>query len=116
MTKQEIFTKVWTVLRDRGFTRAGEYRSTYHFACSYRSPVGPCAIGILMTDEEYKESLEGLSARDVIRRGACAAAEGVDDMNFFEDLQAAHDEGTVPEEMETRLKHFAEAYNLEIHA
>lgn len=115
MTYQEIFTKVWTTLKARGFTRAGEYRPSGHFVCRYRSPIGPCAIGILMTDEEYDESFEGLSARDIIRVGACAAAEGLG-LVFFDDLQTCHDEGTTPEEMELRLQNFASLRNLEIPA
>lgn len=115
MTRQEIFNKVWSVLRDRGFTRAGTTNSVGNFYCRYRSPVGPCAIGILMTDEEYDEKFEGLPARDVIEAGACVAAEGINTY-FVEDLQSAHDEGTDPAEMEFRLRGFAAIHNLEIPA
>lgn len=120
LTKQEIFTKVYETLRERGFTRAGitlRYEDGEEvFSCRYRSPVGPCAIGIFITDEEYDSTLEHKEADEAIT-GMCAALRkplGEYGWAFFSLLQATHDEGHTPELMEAELRLFAQDHGLEV--
>ena len=48
-----------------------------HESCRYRGPDGlKCAVGVLIPDEEYRESLEGLSAENI--PGNVPSLEGID--------------------------------------
>lgn len=120
MTKQEVFTKVWTTLQARGFTRAGITTYDGGFRCQYHSPVGPCAIGIFIPDELYDPAMDEQlwQTQLAIERApellALAELEYIG--LFFEDLQSAHDQGVTPRDMEIQLRKFARDYNLEIPA
>lgn len=121
LTKQEIFTKVYETLRERGFTRAGVNQADgegEYFSCRYRSPIGPCAIGIFITDEEYDSAYENIGAGTAIRGMCSALHEPLDEYGgkFFNALQSAHDEGRTPEIMEAYLRDFARLEGLEIPA
>lgn len=121
MNNQEIFTKVYTTLRDRGFTRAVElvedvdpFGTPYsREICRLRSPNGPCAIGILLPDEVYKPYMEGCSLSDSRSLSGYFLNLGYD-LNFLQDLQAAHDRGKTPDDMENNLKFLAFDNDLEM--
>lgn len=120
LTKQEIFTKVYETLRERGFTRAGvqllDEEGEPYFTCKYRSPVGPCAIGIFIEDAEYSESFEGTPAADAIDQMCAVLRDPLKQHGslFFYELQEAHDNGKTPELMQEHLNEFAAIHNLEI--
>lgn len=63
--------------------------------CMYRSPNGPCAIGFLISDEVYKETLEGETADDPIIVRSVAKSQGIPtysiDPNKLLELQEVHD-------------------------
>lgn len=87
-TKQETFDTVVDHLRTQGqpSIRDGE--------CAYRGALGRrCAAGVLISDEDYKPSMEGHSI--LVPRGegtACAAVvKAGHDMVLAQDLQAVHD-------------------------
>jgi hypothetical protein len=116
LTKQEIFTKVYVALRERGFTRAVLEENNVT-VCAYRGDVGPCAVGILMTDEEYSPAFEGKKGRNLIPH--IAALEGYDTREgrmFVSQLQSAHDSGVHPEGMQWLLSAMADRYDLEVPA
>lgn len=112
MTEQELFSKAYTVLRDRGFTRAGVEHEDGYFQCLYRSPVGPCAIGALVTDAEYeafiKENDVPVNFHEDIPAFASISVV------FLDNLQVAHDKGYTPERLQHLLNDFATEYSSEI--
>lgn len=56
-TAQEIYDGVVEYLASRTKGRAGaETRDGGVFTCRYRSPVGPCAVGWLLRDDEFVHS------------------------------------------------------------
>lgn len=119
MTNQEIFDRVVEMLKARNWARAGvlvdsprEGNPDYkYFSCRYRSPVGPCAVGLFITEEEYDSDLEGIFVGEVIMKGACKALEGAD-MSFVSELQSSHDAGRDAEEMKRNLVLLASSYEL----
>lgn len=118
MTPQDIFNRVWNTLKERGWTRAG-VQTDDGFKCQYRSPVGPCAIGIFLAEEEYIPEMDengGWTTDRAVER--CAALRGVElpGQWFLADLQFAHDQGASPDKMRATLEYFARQYNLEIPA
>lgn len=118
MTNQEIFDRVVEMLKARNWARAGvlidndgDIELKPFFSCRYRSPVGPCAVGLFITDEEYTPGFEGLSAKEIIRGGHCKALEGAD-VTFLGDLQEAHDGSRTPQEMKSSLIDLARDHEL----
>jgi hypothetical protein len=114
-----MFTKVYETLRERGFTRAGVLLSDEmgeYFSCRYRSPRGPCAIGIFLPDEAYDARFEGTPASYVAE--FCPELKPLTltayDRKFLFQLQVAHDDGISPELMKDYLERFAAKYELEV--
>lgn len=63
MTKQEIFDKVLTHMRQQDCLSM----SANGFSCLYKSTDGcKCAIGILIPDDEYKDEFNNLSIEIVV--------------------------------------------------
>lgn len=118
MTEQEVFDKVWEALKARGWTRAGVTRPDGKFQCQYRSPVGPCAIGLFIPDELYDPKMdeENWQTRFAVKLAPNLLVSEFKGPSFLEDLQDAHDLGATPEEMETYFRKVASEYNLEIPA
>ena len=88
-TEQEIFNQVVTHLRTQ---KVPSYEQGA--GCRYRGPNGTsCAVGCLMPDSAYDESIEGegLRSQEVLRR---LRALGFTDVNLslLYSLQGAHDE------------------------
>jgi len=62
MNKQEIFNKV----RDHLLKQNAKSLKKHSIHCAYRSDSGlKCAIGCLITDENYEAAHEGLGAEEV---------------------------------------------------
>lgn len=80
------------------------------FSCNYKSEKGlKCAVGCLMSDEEYDVKLEGYGVKD----------DKFDKFNISEDrkdllstLQIIHDT-TIPDSWKTELEMFAKNLHLE---
>lgn len=66
MTNQEAFNKVW----DHFVTKRNPPSIARNPAsgpyCMYRSPVGPCAVGVLIPDEIYSDSWEKSSIAQLL--------------------------------------------------
>lgn len=88
---QEIFDTVATHLIKQG----GPAMNVRGTDCAYRAQDGKmCAVGCLMTDEEYTSDFEGNGVVELIDKGW--RPQGVDRMtpkmrSFLQELQTAHD-------------------------
>lgn len=109
MTPQEAFAKVYTSLRDRGFTRAGETVDGL-FRCRYRSPVGPCAAGFFIPDEEYRPEMEGRPITILEREGLLKSMSPELVKSLYR-MQIIHDAALSPEEMQQDYEKFASQHN-----
>jgi len=86
--------------------------------CAYRGEDGmKCALGILMPDEAYNETLEGgtvvgLHIQDAIYEETGPLSRG--DLSFLDAMQRCHDQmGVIHSEWwPNRLKNLAEVYEL----
>jgi hypothetical protein len=80
--------------------------------CLYRAPDGTkCAIGALITDEEYSPEMEGERVGGTTLRPILERLQL--DSEFAEELQEIHDSED-PEEWEGCLRVFAKSYKLTI--
>ncbi len=69
MTEQEIFNIVWLAMKKQG-RRSINRRSSQipgsDCRCMYRGPGGlKCAVGCLLTDEEYDPEMEGKAVYEI---------------------------------------------------
>lgn len=94
MKLQELFDKAVKPLIEQG-RRAYDVLDE---VCWYRAPCGAkCAVGWIITDEFYSESLENQSINSSAVQHAVAQSLGQDELesdqyNLLEDLQSAHDD------------------------
>lgn len=89
MTDQEIFDKVYAHFRANGFKVSWDGASK----CMYRAPDGNrCAVGVLITDENYYLDLEGSGAMEKCVVEALLGS-GIErrQLSFVRRLQLAHD-------------------------
>lgn len=109
---QEVIDRVVPVLRARGWTRAGEISARGHFECKYRSPVGPCAIGVLLTDEEYQPEMDNADESNGVlalleRYGVLQWGLKIPDFKWLASgLQGCHDQNDEPADMERAFRTF----------
>lgn len=106
MTDQELFDKVRTHLLTQND------RSVRGAVCLYRGPAGlKCAIGALIPDDRYDESLEGKLAT----QSAVLAAAGIEENSGFlvEKLQQIHD-SYEPEQWAEQLAEVAKQFDLRV--
>jgi hypothetical protein len=122
MTEQEVFNTAWNALSARGWTRAGiEIKDSVndeypYFQCRYRSPVGPCALGAVIPDDEYVPEWD--TDRSTTTERICdivSTLRGLD-KGFLTGLQSCHDKGRTPLVMEEDFRAFAAKYGLTIPA
>lgn len=120
MTEQELFTRAFLALRERGFTRAWDDNAVRPGAllnvkgmCMYRSPIGPCAMGLFISDAEYDKRMEGRGICEVLTQYKVGALQGFRG-SFLVELQEAHDTGKTPGLMERNLRWFASKLDLEV--
>ncbi len=122
MNKQEVYNKAKAALLAQGC------KSVHNNSCMYRSPDGKkCAVGHLIDDEHYSESLEGLitdsiQVIDALRKSGIDVevpenyqiTNLPDDIDFLYELQGAHD-GTGSDfvnEFTARMHKLADKHNL----
>lgn len=134
---QALFDASVDVLAARGFTRAGlqlyfteddgdnrtstvptETDPTGDFYCRYRSAVGPCAVGAIMSDEDYdpKYDEENMTvtllpdeALPVVPGVAVGAV-----VDLLGRMQRAHDRSIDPDDMRNSLRQVAQDSALQI--
>lgn len=113
MKRQEIFDAVLTHIRAQKKRAYDSVMGT----CCYRGEGGTsCAIGCLLTDEEYAPNLEGKSACELALHGRLPGRlRPKQNALFLEALQSAHDDfleyGLL--EWEAEMSVLATQYNLE---
>lgn len=120
LTQQEIFNKAYRGLKSQNFQQSRPRTLQY---CVYRSPDGlKCAIGHLIPDELYTPAMEIFSNTETtISFNMILEVCGIpaEHASFATKLQQAHDynqevDGTINNDMESRLKSFARFYHLTV--
>lgn len=91
MNAQEVFDKVVTHLYTQGVQSVGA-----DGMCLYRGPNGTmCAVGALISDEDYDESFEGEAVGGILDSASQKNLPSINALKIHEtllsDLQAAHD-------------------------
>ena len=113
MTEQEVFNKTFETLRARNWKIAYDKATGM---CLYRSPVGPCAAGVHIPDEEYSDYLEQNSWKSLVYKQVVSEAH--DDL--INAMQMAHDSGDAtnpncdPMTMYFEFRFVANEFNLTI--
>ena len=117
MTEQTAFNIVKNHLLTQ-MTKSMEENEFGDTQCLYRGPNGTkCAIGALITDEEYKEIAEhshefwAIYDLMVFQTENLQSVQGLD-LTFWEDLQISHDQGEI-QDWKNQLEVFAKKYNLQ---
>jgi hypothetical protein len=121
-TLQEIFDQV----KDHLLTQNQKAVNPNTADCMYRTSEGlKCAVGCLISDEEYNPTFEGVASigllqydtilsnqysKSIIQSYIPIELDGIK-IDFIQSLQAIHDGGD-PSEWISRLKSFAEYNNL----
>lgn len=83
-TPQEVFDFVTEHLLTQG-------KQSYQGSCLYRGPNRTaCAVGCLLTDEEYTPNMEGVSAYDL--QVHLLSSFWKEHQRLLQDLQSAHDD------------------------
>lgn len=100
---QETFNEVVEGLASQGFQRSVSVTEDMGVGCAYRGErtdglAAKCAVGWLISDDEYVVEMEGLPATDIF--------PGTSDN--LPELQRAHDNGFTPLQMRQLLRIFAE--------
>lgn len=122
MTNQEIFDKVVDMLAARDFARAGAYvpvinnddvETGTRFSCMYRSPIGPCAIGLFIPDELYVPEMEGKTAGRLFNEFDIPELADTP-LGFLSELQQAHDQAVSAEHMKRALRSMACMFGLSL--
>lgn len=118
LTEQEAFNKSVAGLASQGFTKSFSMVEGYKYgeaaSCLYRNGDKRCAIGWLITDEEYLVEFEGYGVDHILSESYELKSIRDLDERFLERLQMCHDESESPEDMKKRLRAFAGAHNLEL--
>jgi len=103
MTNQEAFDKMVAHLRKQG------RRADKNGVCRYRTEEGlMCAVGCLLTDDEYKPGMEGMGVEAMM--AAYDIRFGVNE-NLLAEMQDTHDAWD-PTHWETRFADTAARYGL----
>ena len=116
-TKQEVFDKIVNHLRSME-TRSANGAGT----CRYRAPDGnKCAVGILISDNKYSESMEGLAVCTLVDVFSHVLPKYISKYSgMLEKFQELHDEKTnwrlhkrgIKKSVESVFKKIAEAEHL----
>lgn len=114
--KQEAFNKAYLGLKAQGFQKSRPPGTPEtHGGCAYRGEGGmKCALGHLITDQEYRLSLEGKYARIAIKLLGWRLSGA--EIDFLARLQRCHDYASDAQELEARLRHFASEEGLTVPA
>jgi hypothetical protein len=104
MTEQEIFDTVVKHLATQGRRAADD-----EGRCRYRAPDGAkCAVGCLLTDEEYNPAWEG----EVVDN-ARLPPRFADSLAVWGELQSAHDHSSSVEDLHEKLGEIADKHSLD---
>lgn len=109
MTPQELFNTVYAHLLKQNI----QAKMHDNVGCYYRAPNGNmCAVGCLITDEEYDPDMEGM---DVVglRKEALLPDWMKPHAELLTDLQAIHDDSQ-PDQWGRLLAKVAREHNLEV--
>lgn len=114
MDKQEIFDKVFLGLKSQNF----QLSFAEGQGCRYRGPNGlKCAIGHLISDEEYDPNMETHTVRE-LKYCLLNLIQGEEMLEFLADLQCIHDNCLYRDDgdrsMEQELRSFALENNLSV--
>jgi hypothetical protein len=114
MTNQEMFNIVWNGFKNQDWMKS----ATYYEGCVYRHPAGmKCAIGHLISDEEYSLDMEEKSV-DVLRSMSLLPGRLAHTIysGFLSELQDVHDGSNENEKenLKERMISFAGRWGLEI--
>lgn len=131
MNRQQVFDKVW----DHFVTKGKPLSVNAEGSCFYRGPKGErCAFGVLIPNRLYDPSMDaygGVRASSLLREYPNVAEylgaevsdiyeEATDDMQFLDDLQAAHDRVAKGDWLEAgiegSLRELADRYDLVVPA
>jgi hypothetical protein len=116
MNRQTTYNTVARHLRQQGH-RAGVINADNNFCCRYKTPSGESgAIGCLIPDQLYDTEFEGLGIRNVLcdfpQIKYFLKVTSVDDEDFLEELQEAHDANETWAATKRALRDIAERYHL----
>jgi hypothetical protein len=108
---QEAFNKSWLGMKSQHWEK-----SASGGACKYRHPDGKrrCAVGWLMPDKNYSETLEGSGVDAEIMEACGFDSSDLELKRMLEDLQNAHDCEFTPTSRQERFRYVAEQYGLTI--
>jgi len=109
---QQAFDKIRTHLS----SATGRCKADGGYSCLYHREDGArCAVGVLITEDEYSKDLEGMKLEKVV--DACSSLYGLN-VEFLRDLQVVHDEsenwGAVGFQGEEQFDDIALRYGLSI--
>jgi len=113
MTNQQAFNKSAKHLLTQNKRSINLKANTYDSnVCLYRSPDGSkCAIGALISDKEYRASMEGTCASELVRHALPHKFRNVS-TDMLQDLQEMHDENK-PSTWGGKLRVIAKRYDLD---
>jgi hypothetical protein len=120
MEAQEIFETVWNHFVVGGAPRSYDETRT-NGTCLYRGPNGSkCAVGVLLTDNEYSLDMDGSIGGDtdvgsLARRGALPGRL-MGHIPLLAALQAHHDDAMSDFDLRARLATFAANNDFGVHA
>jgi hypothetical protein len=105
---QEIFNIAYLGLASQGFEKS----IGVNVSCAYRGKGGTkCAIGYLISDEDYDETMEG---ETVVSKNIRRVIDADVPIITLRDLQRCHDWSDNPENMKANLHDFAKLNSLTI--
>ena len=117
LTNQELFDKAYAGLKAQGFARAiitAITQSGNVAQCRYRGDDNKrCAVGHCIPEDKYDENMEGARGARLLYRLEIITE---DQFEFVDGLQRAHDNSTLPEMMQDRLRALAFEYDLTLPA
>lgn len=117
-TEQEVFDFVATHLFTQGVQAIGHNGPAGSAPiCLYRGPNGTkCAVGAMITDEEYDPSMEGFSARDLVHLKVVKVNDDIKaNVELLEGLQTVHDapkNWDDEDQMKMSLRYVAQEHDL----
>jgi hypothetical protein len=113
ISKQETFNLVYRGLAAQGFQQSKAPVNAVMFVCAYRGIEGrKCAVGLIITDQEYGPDMECLPVATLWDRGLSSLMPH--DRFLLRDLQNAHDIGENPDMMKALLQAVAAKHDLTV--
>lgn len=92
--KQTAFNKVYNHLIKQG-KPAIDDKGKNRYRVKTEDGILRCAIGVLISDEEYSLSIEGMSVTALLKNGVSLFPHAHTCLDLLQDLQRMHDSGKV---------------------